>query len=220
MKRILLLSTIWVGLTVALNAQSHFLQQEQHQQSVALSYGLRPNMGLRATYTRQWPKNLPLALSASLETSLTQSLGENYAVQLGGQYLLKQKRRYALTGELSLSSGHLETKIYKANKWELNETLLAGWHGRRTGIALMASFSQNLGTHLKHSDFYRETAYAEAKDGWYGGFRGYWQAGFRFNQLLWNRLDLTLQAAYASSSKGNRLGPLPIMAQLGGSWRF
>jgi len=219
MKRIII-ATALAGLSNLLFAQSHFLTQEQHQQHISISYGLRPNMALRATYARQWPGSLPLALTASLESSLTQRLGENVALQLGSQYVVLQKQKFALTNELSISAGHLETKIYKAGKWELNELLLAGWHGRRTGIALLAGYTQNLATHLKHSDFYRETGYADARDGWYGGFGGYWQAGFRFNQLLWRRLDLSLQVSYANSAKGNSIGPLPVMAQLGGSWRL
>lgn len=220
MKYFLLVAVIWAGCQHLLSAQSHFLMQSQQRQEIKLSYGLRPNMAFQAAYARQWPGKLPLALSVGLETGLIQPLSENYALHFGGQLALFKKRGWLVANELLVETGHLESKIYKAKAWEIQELVTAGWYGRRSGVAIIAGFTQNLGTHLAHSDFYRNTGYADAKDGWYGGLGGYWQAGLRLNQNLWQHLNVSLQMSYAQSTKGYSIGPLPALVQLGAGWRW
>lgn len=57
--------------------------------------------------------------------------------------------------------------------------LLAGRYSKRWFAAAEVGFDWALATHIDHSDTYRMSVYADAKDGWYGNTGGTLRAGIQ-----------------------------------------
>jgi hypothetical protein len=97
-------------------------------------------------------------------------------------------------------------------------TALFGYEGARWGLSAEAGYEQMLTTNLRHSDVYRNTVYAGAKDGWYalsgstarGGLRG----GVRFDAL-----EIFARAGVNTTGQLHADNP-PFYVTLGTSYAF
>lgn len=221
MSKYLILFVVFLsGFGGGLLAQHHFLVQDSRKHQGQLAYGIQPNMAFRASYMHKLPLKFRTAVFAGAEGYWVQPLRENHAFLLGGQCLLWHRGAWFAANDLSLSTGKLTTKLYEARAWQATDMLSAGWHGPHTGIMLLAGYTHTLGIKLTHSPFYRTIGYSAARDGWYGGIGGYWQAGFRYQQLIGEQLALSLQLTHARSMGGFGIGALPAFVQLGAGWRW
>ncbi len=123
---------------------------------------------------------------------------------------------------LSLSVGpvlrHASNEVFTATGIGAGATMLLGYEGAHWGLSGEGGYEQIFATYLSHSDRYRNTLYANAKDGWYAisgstatvGLRG----GVRFGAV-----ELALRAGLKATGQLHALNP-PFYFTLGGAYAF
>jgi hypothetical protein len=96
--------------------------------------------------------------------------------------------------------------------------LLGGYWTARWFVAGEGGYDGAIATYVEHSDYYRETVYADARDGWYGDTGANIRLGMAGGLSL-GRSDLVLRAGTARDREG-RSQLLPAYAGLGLNVRF
>ena len=96
--------------------------------------------------------------------------------------------------------------------------VLAGYEGPRWGLSAEAGYEQLLASHLSHSDLYKSTFYADAKDGWYAFSGGVAKVGLRGGARL-GRFEIFARAGLDSTGELHALTP-PFYGTLGTSYAF
>lgn len=95
---------------------------------------------------------------------------------------------------------------------------LAGYYAPRWFAAGELGFDWEIATYVAHSDLYRRTVFAGARDGWYGAPGGNLRLGLQAG-LSFSRFDLVLRAGRLRDIRGQ--GPaLPLYATLAVDTRF
>jgi hypothetical protein len=95
---------------------------------------------------------------------------------------------------------------------------LAGYYAPRWFAAGELGFDWEIATYVEHSDLYRRTVFAGARDGWYGAPGGNLRLGLQAG-LSFSRFDLVLRAGRLRDIRGQ--GPaLPLYATLAVDTRF
>lgn len=97
-------------------------------------------------------------------------------------------------------------------------TVLAGYEGPGWGLSAEAGYEQILATHLRHSALYRNTFYADAKDGWYAISGSTSRAGLR-GGVRFGSVEIAARAGLNATGRLNALMP-PFYFTLGGSYAF
>ena len=95
---------------------------------------------------------------------------------------------------------------------------MAGYEGERWGIALELGSDTNLTTHLTHTQLYRDTGYAGARDGWYAMPGGTLKAGLR-GGARFGSLEL-LASAGLQATEHLEPGLPPYYATVGSAYAF
>jgi hypothetical protein len=111
-----------------------------------------------------------------------------------------------------------KNELFSATAIGIGATALIGYEGSRWGLSAELGHEQLFASHLSHSDVYRDTGYAGAKDGWYtttgSTTRGGLRAGVRFGEL-----EIAARAGMAATGFFQPAGP-PFFFTLGGSYAF
>jgi hypothetical protein len=204
-------------------AQTQFLAQEAYQNKISFSTGLEPALIYNLRYDRK--STLPFSSISNsyffkVEATPSRGLSENSEWSIGTLLLLWEKNKFQVLYEMALANGQLETRLYAAKKWEWANTLEAGLFGKKTGISLFTSYTQNLGLKMVYSDFYKETIYDEGKEGWFNGVGAYFDLGLKGQILVKERLNIQLLLKTAITSGGYPLNILPTQASIGLGWRL
>ena len=100
----------------------------------------------------------------------------------------------------------------------IGATALFGYEGPRWGVSAELAHEQILTTHLRHSDLYRNVAYAGAKDGFYATTGSTTRAGLRAG-VRFGALELSARAGLAATGYLHPAG-LPFFSTLGGAYAF
>lgn len=210
------LLAFWFLITVApVSAQSHFLLQSEKLNQVGVEFGLQPSPILRIQYGRQLPWKLASrtqAVGLSLQIGPTRALGDNIGLAANWELLLAQKGRFAVFNRLHAGYAQLDGHIYQARKIVVGDEVTAGFYWDRISVAAVLEYQHNLAVHLTHSDFYLETIYPGARDGWLSGVGGYVEAGIQGTYWIGQRYQVGLEISKAWTNRGEALSILPIHA--------
>ena len=87
-------------------------------------------------------------------------------MDLGAEITLYAHRRLELRNQLDLFERTTENSIFSGCEIGLRDTLRAGYFAGGYLFGLELGWEQGLATYIAHSDWYRETAYPGATDGW------------------------------------------------------
>jgi len=96
---------------------------------------------------------------------------------------------------------------------------MPGYYPRRWFVAGEVSWDQEWGTHVRHSDAYREWVYAGVHDGWYRNTGFTMRYGARVGGRPWKHLELWARAGYEQHGRFDIVLP-PLYALLGLDFRF
>ena len=122
-------------------------------------------------------------------------------------------RKWKLVGRVAPTLRGTKNDINRMTGFATDFSFLGGYYAPRGFVAADLGFDWAISTHIKHSDEYRRTHYAGAKDGWYatpgGNFHAGLQGGFSVRSV-----DFTLRFAHV---RDVRLQPLflPFAATAG-----
>lgn len=123
---------------------------------------------------------------------------------------------------LSLFAGpvlrHATNEVFTATGIGVSVTVLIGIESAHWGLSGEGGYEQLVATYLSHSDRYRSTLYADAKDGWYAISGSTARAGLRGGARI-GSVELALRAGLNATGQLHALNP-PFYATLGGSYAF
>jgi len=111
-----------------------------------------------------------------------------------------------------------DNRLFAALGVGINATLLVGYEGPRWGLSAEAGYEQLLATHVSHSDLYKDTFYADAKDGWYALSGSRARVGVRGGARI-GRFEIFARAGFDATGQLNALTP-PIYGTLGTACAF
>jgi len=127
--------------------------------------------------------------------------------------------RFAWPFEADFVLRRLANRSVKA--WGLGSELITmpGYYPRRWFLAAEVSWDQQWGTHLEHSDAYRNVVYDEVQDGWYRTTGFTMRYGARVGGRPWKRMELWLRAGFEQHGRFDTVAP-PVYAIAGLNFRF
>jgi hypothetical protein len=111
-----------------------------------------------------------------------------------------------------------ENVIYSGLNFGADFTGSAGVYREGWFTAAQFGFDKAVVTHIKHSDWYRDNFYADAKDGWYLNAGGTFHYGLVSGITIGNA-ELVAQAGFLRTEKFNDLTP-PMYASMGLGFDF
>jgi len=111
-----------------------------------------------------------------------------------------------------------DNRLFSAVAFGFSATLLAGFEGSRWGLSAEAGYEQLFASYLSHSDLYKDTFYADAKDGWYALSGSVAHAGLRGGARI-GAFEIFARAGLDATGQLHALTP-PFYATLGTSCTF
>lgn len=201
-------------------AQEVTRMPEDKQQSVGLETGLEAAFIARAAYGHR--VNLGFVPDARIVVRFTLPIVApdfgDWGIDGGLQATVLSSHDF----RLALLAGPLVrntvTNLFSATAFGLGATALVGYEGSRWGLSAEASYEQMLATHLRHSDVYRETYYADAKNGWYALSGSHARAGLR-GGARFGRVEIAARAGLEATGHFQSTMP-PFYFTLGGGYAF
>jgi hypothetical protein len=142
----------------------------------------------------------------------------DHAFRVGSQISVVQVGWFDLSMQLAAEVAGTENSIYRGTALRTDVVLLAGHYGRRGFAVAEAGYDRAWLTHIENSDWYRQVAYAGARDGWYGGAAGKLHAGAKGGVTI-GPVELVLRAGVNKTQTLQDLD-LPFYATLGANYRF
>jgi hypothetical protein len=110
----------------------------------------------------------------------------DYRVRAGVTVPIVGSRRWKLAGVAAPTLRGTNNPAGRMTNLGADLGLIGGFYARHWFVAGELGFDWAITTHVNHSDLYRETVYADARDGWYsapgGNLRAGLQAGASFGR--------------------------------------
>jgi hypothetical protein len=113
---------------------------------------------------------------------------------------------------------HASNEVFTATGIGVGATVLLGYEGAHWGLSGEGGYEQTFATYLSHSDRYRATLYANAKDGWYAITGSVARAGLR-GGARFGAVEIALRAGLNATGQLHALNP-PFYFTLGGAYAF
>jgi hypothetical protein len=202
------------------NAQEATRLPETTHDSVGLDTGLENAFIARATYVHRFTADSPLDPRLYARATLpvvAPDLGDwGFDAGLRITPLAWRDLRLAVLGGPVLM--RTSTDAYSATGFGLGATLLAGYESARWGLSLESGYEQLLSTYISHTDAYRETFYADAKDGWYALSGGRARAGLRGGARI-GAVEIAARAGLNTTGRLAAMTP-PFYFTLGTAYAF
>lgn len=137
----------------------------------------------------------------------------DFRTRLGVRSSLVSWRSLQLTGSATAIARGTSNSVYRGINFGADLTAAAGVYRPRWFAAVEGGKDKAIITHVRHTDWYREYFYADAKDGWYldaGGTMHYGvAAGFTLS-----RAELVTRLGVLRTEDGNSLMP-PMYLSVG-----
>lgn len=223
MKNIKIITVAIVCLFTAgqLSAQAIINNDPDFNNRAYLKAGIEPATMLTLGYERKFDlHSLPQNLVAYAEYGVSVANLKNAELKAGGILPVFQRRNFMIINDLNVSAGSLSAKNFDSNKFALADEMAIGIYKPLWFFALTAEYEKILLTRLEHSDFYRETYYEDAVDGWYKGSGGMFQFGFETGRTFARRYDVHMEFKLPLTGQFNAYGGSPAHLNLGLGFRF
>jgi hypothetical protein len=143
----------------------------------------------------------------------------NFRLRLGAQSSVFDYKTFRLPIRLSFNVVGAHNKLFQSIGLGSELGIAPGYYGRLFEIAPEFSWDQKWGTHIKHSDWYRQYFYENAKNGWYSMSSSSIRAGIYFAWNINEHVLIGLKAGYQRFGQYNVLVP-PVYGTLHTEFRF
>jgi hypothetical protein len=133
----------------------------------------------------------------------------NLRTQIGLQTWQGSFQKFNLRTSLAFVYTRSTNKAGNYDGLGLNLHINAGLNLKNIGFGADLQYNPFFATHIKHSDFWRQYYYSEAKDGWYKLTANTWRVGGYFSTLFGTEkmLELNLRGGYQTSGQFDKLIP-------------
>lgn len=223
MNRIKILISTVVLLIVfnQISAQTSITNYPDFNNRAYTRIGIEPATLITFGYERQFRLsfiNKDIVTFAELGTSLANI--ENNELKIGGVLSLLKTGNFQLFSNLNFSTGRLSSKNFDSKKFAGAIELAFGLYKPQWFAAFTAEYEKIFLTRLNHSDFYRNTYYEDAVDGWYKGSGGMFQFGIEGGYTFMKRIDAHVELKLPFTEKFNSYGGSPMHVNLGIGYKF
>ena len=145
---------------------------------------------------------------------------KNSDLKIGGILPVFEKRNFKIINNLNVSAGSLSAKNFDSKKFAVADEVAFGFYRKASFIAITAEYEKIYLNKIEHTDFYRETYYENAEDGWYKGAGGMFQFGIEGGVTIQEKYDIHLEIKMPYTEKFNSYGGSPMHVNLGLGYRF
>ena len=219
--KIIILTIVCLFTAGQLSAQAIINNDPAFKNRAYLRAGIEPATMLTLGYERKFElHSLPQNLVTYAEYGVSVAKFRNAGLKVGAVLPVFQRRNFMIVNDLNLSAGNLSTKNFDSNKFAIADELAFGIYKPQWFFALTAEYEKILLTRIEHTDFYRETYYEDAVDGWYKGSGGMFQFGFETGRTFARRYDVHLEFKLPLTGQFNTYGGSPAHLNLGLGYRF
>lgn len=209
-----------VSVPTSAHAQEVTRMPDTARQSVGLDTGVENAFIMRATYARRVDLGVlqDTRLFARLNLPFVTPDLSDWAIDGGLRATIVEWRdlRVALLAGPVLKS--TSNEMFSAVGVGAGATMLIGYEGPRWGLSAEAGYEQLFGTHVRHSDTYREIGYSGAKDGWYALSGSTARAGLR-GGVRFGAVEIVAKAGLDATGQLHSSIP-PYYATLGSTYSF
>jgi len=144
----------------------------------------------------------------------------NNDFKVGGILPVFEKGKFKIVNNLNVSAGSMSAKNFDSNRFAASDEMAFGIYGEKRFFALTAEYENIFLNKIEHSDFYKETYYEDAVDGWYNGAGGRFQFGVEGGFTVKKKLDAHLEIKLPFTEKFNSYNGSPMHVNLGIAYRF
>ncbi|GAB5555497.1 MAG: hypothetical protein Sapg2KO_50880 [Saprospiraceae bacterium] len=221
MKKIVIVLTVMMwGQNI--NAQNIFNFQNK-EKSVYGQFGIEPTYNLAIGYMqcfslKKVKRNI--VVYGEIGSSLKMIGLKNYEAKVGGILDLLKVNSFGVTYDLNFSTGHVQTKNFDSQKFAFSNKFLVGYFNNKWFVAFSGEHEKIYANNMKHTQYYKDYIYPEAKDGWYNGAGGNIQLGIETGITLKETIDLKFNFKIPKSEKFNSYNGSPAHTNLSIAYRL
>lgn len=200
-------------------AQWNVARYDAGQNRVFTTIGLDPALVTSVGYARVLPvlgHNFQLAADAGVVAAGVDT--RDFRTRVDLQSSILQWRSLRLVGSATFITRGTENSIYRGLNFGADFTGIAGVYRSRWFAAGQFGKDKAIITHIRHSDWYRDNYYSDAKDGWYLDAGGTYHYGL-LSGIAIGRTELVGRAGFLRTEDFNSLTP-PMYASLGLGFAF
>jgi len=204
-----------------LSAQAILNNDPAFNNRAYLRAGIEPATMLTLGYERKFDLSfLNQDLVTFAEYGISVARPENAELKAGIILPVFERSTFKIINNLNLSAGSLSAKNFDSKKFAVADELAFGIYKPKWFVAMTAEYEKIVLNHIEHTDFYRETYYEDAVDGWYKGAGGMFQFGIETGRTFAQRYDVHLEFKMPFTEKFNFYGGSPAHLNLGFGFRF
>ncbi|MGW8316223.1 MAG: hypothetical protein ACWGNV_11525 [Bacteroidales bacterium] len=219
--KIISLTIVWLFTISQLSAQLVISNDPDINNRIYLRAGIEPATMLTLGYERKFDLSF---LSRDLVTYAEYgvSVAKLKNAELKGGFILPvfERNAFKILNDFNLSAGNLSTKHFDSKKFAVADELAFGIYKQKWYVAATAEYEKIVINRIDHTDFYRETYFEDAVDGWYKGAGGMFQFGIETGRTFARRYDVHLEFKIPFTEQFNAYGGSPAHVNLGLGYRF
>ncbi|MGH7468661.1 MAG: hypothetical protein ACRENP_11945 [Longimicrobiales bacterium] len=200
-------------------AQWNVARYDAGQNRVFTTIGLDPALVTSVGYARVLPvlgHNFQLAADAGVVAAGVDT--RDFRTRVDLQSSILQWRSLRLVGSATFITRGTENSIYRGLNFGADFTGIAGVYRSRWFAAGQFGKDKAIITHIKHTDWYRNNYYPDAKDGWYLDAGGTFHYGLVSGFSI-GKAELVGRAGFLRTEDFHNLTP-PMYASLGLGFSF
>ena len=210
---VILILMIWVQI---INAQNVF-NLEIKDKLIYSRFGVEPTYNFAIGYMNCFSidrVNRKIVGYGEISSPLKAIGIMNYEAKIGGTIDLFKLNKFGMTYSLNFSTGHVQTKNFGSQKYAFINRFLAGLFSTKWHLGFIGDYEKIFASNLKHTQYYRDFIYPEAKDGWYKGAGGNVQLGIEVGVKIKEGFNLIFDFKVPKSEKFNGYNGSPAHTNL------
>ena len=198
-------TTVVLGLLVSTGARAQELNLgalDQAQNRVSVRTGAEYGFVAGVGYARVVPfLDRQLVLTSDFTLPWAGLDLSDYRLRVGAVMPIVGARRWKLAGSIAPTVRGTKNDISRMTDVGADIGLVGGYYAPRWFAAGELGFDWAMTTYLAHSDAYRSTVYAGARDGWYANPGGNLRAGLQ-GGVSFGRYDVVLRVGAVRDTSG------------------
>lgn len=181
MKTLMMIASVLCVASVSARAQNvNIAAVAKDDNVVTVTTGVEYGFALGVAYGRVVSvADRPVVVGGELTLGLAEIDAHDFRLRANGLMPIVGQGRWKVLGGLSTSLRGTHNEIASMVDFDADAAVFAGRYTRRTLIVAELGLDYGLATHIAHTDEYRMTVYADARDGWYGNPGGILHAGLQ-----------------------------------------
>jgi hypothetical protein len=204
-----------------LSAQTIINNNPDINNRVYLRTGIEPATMLTLGYERKFDfgfLNQNIVSFVEFGSSVANFSNNDYKV--GGILPVFEKGKFKIVNNLNVSAGNMSAKNFDSKRFAAADEVAFGIYSEKRFVAFTAEYENIFLNKIEHSDFYKETYFEDAVDGWYKGAGGRFQFGVEGGVTLKKKLDVHLEVKLPFTEKFNSYRGSPMHLNMGIAYRF